>query len=599
MKSVHTNWACVRTTSYDNHGACLWQTLVAKTHNLAKVVFLLLCYCLPTQTLQANEITIASNSLRLGENQGQFQLNATLTRDNESSEAITLNYQTQFPITGTPAATANVDYVSSNSSFTWQANDSSTKTISIVIKDDSTAEPNEQFELLLTTTDATTINSRSSERFILTIEDNDGIALALTKNTPDAATAQTLNVFCPELQTNSDNLTTDQQTLHDTCQAFENASDSEARQTLQALSPDSAGSQNALGQRLSDQQLKSIGNRLITLRQGAVKNHLTGLQLVVNGEQFPSDMVNYLGNRLAQSETIRQFFSDLLNKPIEFFATGTLEMGDKKSTENESGYKPHSYNLTLGADYKINSQWVAGAAFGIANTDANIANDAGDLEVQGYNLAIYGSYYQQALYIDGAINFGMADHEMTRHIHFRLASVGTDNHAHSNTDSNQIGLSLNIGHNWQLRDNISLDAWGRLDYFNASIDGYQESGAKGYNVAINSQTDNQFHSGVGTRVSQPINSQYGVLMPYASIEWIHNYRNNAHTVSGYFISDPLATQFSFDADQPDRNYFDFRIGTSMIFPHGITAFTEYAKRLQQANYDAYSFSIGIRMENVL
>ncbi len=605
MKFIRQYLTYEITKSYDNHRACLGQSLLAKMDVTGKIVFLLcvlLYCCVATQALYANEITIVPSSPRLGENQGSFQLNVTLLRTNESNEAITLNYQTQFPTTKTPAATADEDYVSlnnsPNNSLTWQANDSGTKTITILIIDDSTAELNEQFELLLTTTDATTINNNVTEKLILTIEDNDDISIAFAENTPNAAIVQTLNVFCPELEANNDNLTTAQQNLLETCQAFEKTSDSEARQILQALSPDSVGSQNTLGLRLSDQQLKTIGNRLITLRQGGGKNHFTGLQLLVDGEPLPSDMVNYLGNKLAENETVRQFFSDLLSKPMAFFASGTLEIGDKKSTENESGYKPHSYNLTLGADTQVTPQWIVGAAFGVAKADANIANDSGSLKVQGYHFAIYGSYEQQALSIDGAINVGMADHEMTRHIHFSLADVVTDNHARSNTDGKQVDLSLNISHNWPLRNKINLDAWGRLNYFNTSIDSYQESGAEGYNVAINSQTDNQFHSGAGSRVSQPINSQYGLFIPHASIEWIHNYRSNAQAISGYFISDPLATQFSFNADKPDRNYFDFRLGVSMVFPQDIIGFAEFAKRLQQTNYDASFFSIGIRMENV-
>ena len=93
-----------------------------------------------------------------------------------------------------------------------------------------------------------------------------------------------------------------------------------------------------------------------------------------------------------------------------------------------------------------------------------------------------------------------------------------------------------------------------------------------------------------------MSQSWGVLLPQAHFEWVHEFENDREVVNGFFIQDPSQTSFSLNTDRPDSNYFNLRLGVSAQFAKGRSGYFYYRKLLGYDNLDVDSFSAGLRFE---
>lgn len=558
-----------------------------------------LCFCLLSVAARSNTITLSpGGGLSINESANQLQLAATLVRDGTAPEAITLLYQTRFAIIEGDAATANVDYQQLSGRLVWAANEQGTKTISLAIIDDVIAENTEAFELQLSVQGSATINGTDSEKLLVSIIDNEKIISNKPPDTADQAIAQTLNIFCSALQSDINvDLTDAQKALLSTCQSLERATVAEIANALQALSPDFAVSQTSLAQKASGQQVKNVANRILALRAGSSNNVFDNFTLNLNGSAV-TPLLTSLTDLLNNQE--RDLTSgSLLGSKWEWFVSGTVEIAERESTDKQTGYKPNTFHFTTGLDYRLMPEWILGSAIGMAKGEAKLANNEGSLDSKGFNVLLYGTYYHgEQAYFDSVLSYGVMDYDMSRHIGFTVDEALTDKTATSNAGGNQFSVSVGGGYDWANDNAFNMGLWARLDYLKTSIDSYQEVGADEFNVAIAQQNTNQTTSVLGLRLHKAFSNFFGVMVPYVSGEWIHQFAGDALSVSGFFMSDPASTEFSFHSDALDTNYFDVRVGSSLTLPNGISAFAEYSTRLGQQYYAANFFSVGMRLENI-
>ncbi len=559
-----------------------------------------LCFCLLSVAARSNTITLSpSGGLSVNEGTARLQFVATLVRNDPVPEVITLSYKTGFAIIDN-AAKANVDYQQASGQLVWAANKQGPKTISLVIIDDVIAENTEAFELQLSVQGSATINGTDngtdSEKLLVSIIDNEKITSIKPPGAADQVIAQTLNIFCSANDINTD-MTSAQQALLSTCQLLEQATVAEIASALRALSPDFAISQTSLAQQVSGQQVKNIANRILAVRSGIANNVFNNFTLNLNGNTVTplftslTDLLNNQQNDLTSDR--------LFGSKWEWFISGTVEIAERKTTEKQTGYKPNTFHFTTGLDYRLTPEWILGSAVGIAKGEATLANDEGTLDSKGFNVLLYGTYYHgEKTYFDSVLSYGLMGYDMSRRINFTVDETVTNKTATSNTGGNQLSVSLGGGYDWANDNTFNVGLWARLDYLKTSIDSYQEIGADAFNVAIGQQSVNQTTSVLGLRLHKAFSSFFGVMVPHVSGEWIHQFSGEALSVSGFFISDPGRTEFSFRSDALDSNYFDLRVGSSLTLPNGISAFAEYTSRLGQQYYAADFFSVGIRLENI-
>jgi outer membrane autotransporter protein len=332
---------------------------------------------------------------------------------------------------------------------------------------------------------------------------------------------------------------------------------------------------------IGNAQLKNIGARLAALRGGIGRANLAGLDY---------------GSALGGAASADSGFSRL-----GFFVNGDLQFGDKDATARESGFDFDSRGITAGLDYRLSDRSVVGAAFGFNNADADIDNNGGNLDADGYSLSLYGSFYPtDTTYVDVSLTRGWNEFEQRRNIVFN-AGTPVSQVASSNPDGDywtgSIGAGMQFNH----------QAWtygphARFEVTRADVDGFSETmsnpaaAGNGLGLRINDQSFRSTTLALGGSVSYAMSTGWGVLLPMADVEYVHEFSNDGDSITGTFVNDPTATAFNLRLDDGDSSYFRVGFGASAQFAQGRSAFVYYQGLLGYDDLSSHSISAGLRLE---
>ncbi len=150
------------------------------------------------------------------------------------------------------------------------------------------------------------------------------------------------------------------------------------------------------------------------------------------------------------------------------------------------------------------------------------------MEVEGYNVAGYGTYYiSQNTYLDGILSYNRHRYDSARNIRFVLNNNPVDAQAQSKPNGQLLALSVGGGHEFYAKQGWVASANARLDYADSTIDAYDETGAGGLNLSIEEQQSDSFISSLGLKVSYAHSTRWGVLIPQFDLDWQHQYKGDA------------------------------------------------------------------------
>jgi outer membrane autotransporter protein len=95
-----------------------------------------------------------------------------------------------------------------------------------------------------------------------------------------------------------------------------------------------------------------------------------------------------------------------------------------------------------------------------------------------------------------------------------------------------------------------------------------------------------------------ISTGFGVIVPQLNGNWVHEFADDRRSTSVRFVQDLRSdpTQFSFDTDAPDRNFFEVGAGVVLVLPHGYQAFANIRSIQGNDLIDSTAGSLGVRLE---
>ena len=146
---------------------------------------------------------------------------------------------------------------------------------------------------------------------------------------------------------------------------------------------------------------------------------------------------------------------------------------------------------------------------------------------------------------------------------------------------------------------LSIGPYIRGRYVRSKIDGYVEEdlSSSALQLAVGRQKATSLTSVLGTQLSYPISTSWGVIMPQARFEYEHEFEDDPRTTLTSFVNDPRGTAFfGVTTDAPDRNYFNAAAGLVMILPNGIMPYIDYEALLGYRNFDRHRLTVGLRLE---
>ena len=413
---------------------------------------------------------------------------------------------------------------------------------------------------------------------------------------PAAAVGSVIEIVCPEGIATS--------ALQRDCNALVGSAledDPNAGDALLEVIPDDASTALDTSQNSLTVQTGNINARLTALRRGAIGIDLSGLNFDTDEHYIPG---SFLGE-LHDSATEGNASADTLGfSRLGLFINGNFGSGNKDVTANEDGFRFDTQGITAGLDYRFTDNFILGGAVGYANTETDIDSAVGNLDADSFTGSLFGTYYQSdKLYIDGSISYGHSSYDQHRNVRYALTDGTTvDQTFSADYDGDQFAATLSSGYELNF-NRFTLTPQSRLQYIQADLNGYSENAVSnpsangsGWGVKIDNQNLESFTLALGGHINYAVSQSWGVLFPYASFEWVHEFENDNDKVSGRFLGDPSRTTFFLPTDALDQDYFNLGIGLSVLFTKGSAAFLNYQTVLGYDDLDQHNVSAGIRFE---
>ncbi|MDX1654318.1 MAG: autotransporter domain-containing protein [Candidatus Competibacteraceae bacterium] len=344
-------------------------------------------------------------------------------------------------------------------------------------------------------------------------------------------------------------------------------------------------------------QLRNISVRIASLRAGGAE--VGGLVMDPAGHALASghlqDLIGLSGGGASADGVAADFGR------WGMYVQGSVGNGDKDATEQEAAFDYDSHGITVGADYRLNDQLIVGAAMGYSKTDGEFGDRGGDLQSEGFNLTAYSTWYRdEAFYLDATLMYGVTDYDQNRRLAYTAGGIPVGQLFHADYDGDQTMISLGGGNEFN-RGPLTYGPVGRLEYLRTRIDGLDETASRpdqaGAAWAVNTedQTVHSLTTSLGGQVSYAVSTSWGVVVPNARVEWVHEFRDDARTVTGWFAGREDDT-FGIRTDAPDRNYVNALVGASAVLPGGATAYGYVESVLGRDDQRETAVGLGARWE---
>jgi outer membrane autotransporter protein len=271
---------------------------------------------------------------------------------------------------------------------------------------------------------------------------------------------------------------------------------------------------------------------------------------------------------------------------------------DRDKTTFGDGFDSTVLGTTAGVDFRFNDMFLAGTAFNYVHRDGDF-DGGGDFNTDSFGGLIFGSVMPiPAMFLDIALGYTRHDYDLKRSVEYvTLGGTSFGGNAKSDSDGDEFIIRAVAGYDYTIR-NITVGPRVGLNYTHLSIDDYKESNAGGIGLEYDDQTVKSLQSTVGLQGSMAINTSYGVWVPQAMAEYVHEFENDRRSIDVQFVEDNRAnpTKFSFNNDKPDRDFFNLGIGTVLVLPNGIQPFIDFRALVGNNRFDNYAGTVGIRIE---
>jgi outer membrane lipase/esterase len=393
---------------------------------------------------------------------------------------------------------------------------------------------------------------------------------------------------------------------------------------LQEVNGEELNSQSTMTVRTSNSQAANIAGRMNAMRIGTLGAGSSGVASAFNLDINGVPMV--AGEDIPPLGGAASADGDGSISPLGWFVNGSYNTGDSDDTDLQNGIDFDSYGITAGMDYRFNNNAVVGASIGYDDFDADFDSTAvvsgGDLSSDGFTGALFGLMEFGDFYVDGVAMYGQLDYEMDRIL--KYDSENTDpacqcpdqnRKIESDTEGDHYTVAINSGwvgyiDSWMLQPSLGLS------YRNYEIDGYTEEDTLangGMELRYDDQEVESLRSNLGLRVSRAFNQSYGVLMPTLSMDWYHEFEDDAEDIkTKYAQEDELArintdpelefstslsdclSCFTIRGEDPDADYGVIGAGVSLVLPNQIQLLAHYEGLVGYDDLTSHAFTISIR-----
>lgn len=402
------------------------------------------------------------------------------------------------------------------------------------------------------------------------------------------------------------------------------------KQTLDALSGKQTTAQQRTGVQFSGAQFTNIGTRLAQLRQGVTGASFSGLDLGLpagsdlaelfaaledaSGNRGDPAGSNAGGTRVSGGGGGDPNSIGAMTR-LGFFINGSLRRGSQDTTTYETPFEYKANSITAGVDYRFTNHLIFGAALGHSNGTTDFTDGSGRLDSRSNSVSLYGTFYNEAFYVDVIGTFAHLSYDADRTTSFSINPntpvtpsncVGSDCSVDTtgSTGARQLAFAGNVGYSFNYLG-LTFGPDVALDYTHIHVNGFTESDPEQTGLALvyGDDVGESLLAKAGGHFSYAINTRYAVILPQLRAHFVHEFKNDQRALSVHFSADPDAgtpsgpvSNFVVFTDPPDRSYYDWAAGVSAQFAFGISAFVDY-NAVTSPDQRVHEVAFGVRFEH--
>jgi outer membrane lipase/esterase len=280
---------------------------------------------------------------------------------------------------------------------------------------------------------------------------------------------------------------------------------------------------------------------------------------------------------------------------FSLFASADYQKFDKDPTRFESGFDRDTAGGTIGVDYLFRNGLVLGTAVSYAHEFGNYDGVGGGFDHDAYGILLYGSVVPlTGLFVDAVAGYTWKDYSFDRRVSVTTAALSISGPTTGDTDGDEFKLGLNAGYDFVIGRFTVGPRVGVL-YRETTIDGFRESGRTGLELAYDNQNIQSLTTTAGVFGSVALSTGFGVIVPQATAEYVHEFLDDQRSVGFRFVQDLGQRRLLFQTDRPDRDYFNIGVGVSMVLPNGVQPFLNFRELLGYNDRSSHALTVGVRV----
>ncbi|MCE5974298.1 choice-of-anchor F family protein [Sinirhodobacter sp. WL0062] len=223
-----------------------------------------------------------------------------------------------------------------------------------------------------------------------------------------------------------------------------------------------------------------------------------------------------------------------------------------ESTANGIGYDVDSFGVNGGVERMIDPTLSVGVMIGAASATSDAYNDRGEIDAKGYSLALFG---RKAFGEGGTVQAILGYQDLS----FDTARNVMDLTAKGETDGSQIFAAIKADYMFE-RGALRWGPMAGIEYYHQKVDGFTETGADAWNLAIGDQSGDVTVASLGVKGDYRLNASDSRLT--ASLSY-NSASGDDQLIRSGFVGLPGGV---VPVDGFDQDWVDVAVGFSSSLP---------------------------------
>lgn len=349
------------------------------------------------------------------------------------------------------------------------------------------------------------------------------------------------------------------------------------------IAPEELASIFNIANSLSNIQMTNLERRLEDVRAGSTG--FSGQRFALQGS-LPDRQANmgFAGTAGPNGKEMKQ--SKVVTQPEAtrwgFFANGAGEFVDIENTGNAKGFDFQSGGITLGVDYRVNDNFVAGLTVGYAHTGVDLTGD-GSVGVDAGRIGLYATAFAKGFYLDAAVSGGYSAYDTRRQ--------GVQGSAYGDSNASELDVYVGTGYDFKA-GGLTFGPIVNFQYTYVDLDGFTEHGSLAP-LKYDEQSNDSIRLTVGLKASYDWKLMGRTVRPSVRVAWQHEFGDTAPAVTAALGTG--GSQFTVYGPNIGEDAVLVGAGFSVEISETASAFLYYDGEFGRSNYQLNAISGGVRL----